>query len=273
MIVLDANIGCGHVLHATRPTATSAVFLDFDGRTRWRELRSGERLMKTLAVLLLMATAQVTEPDQFALPRPDLQHTRKLTLSATSYYIVQPRIVQWGIPLLDMRDKPLGPVLSELEWCWAAQQGIVRITGQTYNVAGSRPVKYDFCSKYFDTREHNLGGSRFKLAHGPYGDGASGFNLVPYRTLAVEKLVIPLGSVVFIPQAVGTVLPNGKQHDGYFFAGDVTASVLKNHIDVFQGLTAADFSFTKFKQGQTVTAFVITDPVIVKTMTELHRAD
>lgn len=72
-----------------------------------------------------------------------------------------------------------------------------------------------------------------------------GYKLFPYRTIAVDKNHIAYGSVVFIPDAVGTEIlkKDGKTflHDGYFFAGDTGAAIKTNHIDVFTGIEAIPF--------------------------------
>lgn len=44
--------------------------------------------------------------------------------------------------------------------------------------------------------------------------------LDPYRSLAADLKLYPLGTVVYIADVVGTVLPNGQVHDGYFIVRD-----------------------------------------------------
>ena len=68
------------------------------------------------------------------------------------------------------------------------------------------------------------------------------YDLVPYRTIAVDEAQIPIGTVLYIPSARGCLLtlPDGKRvrHDGYFFAGDDGYGVHGNHIDVFIGISS-----------------------------------
>lgn len=59
------------------------------------------------------------------------------------------------------------------------------------------------------------------------------FNVVPYRTVAVDPTVILPGSVLFIPQLAHTVLPNGRYHDGYFLAHGVLSQKNKKQICIF----------------------------------------
>ncbi len=69
----------------------------------------------------------------------------------------------------------------------------------------------------------------------PTGRGASGKPVTPLRSLAVDTDVIPLGSVVFIPEYVGLPLPGGGQHDGCFRADDRGSKVTGRHVDIFTG--------------------------------------
>ena len=69
----------------------------------------------------------------------------------------------------------------------------------------------------------------------PYGLAATGDRLVPYRTLAVDPEMVPLGTVLFIPSLVGVRLPSGEVHDGYFLAHDTGQGITGRRIDLFVG--------------------------------------
>src|SRR5262249_18425764 len=65
------------------------------------------------------------------------------------------------------------------------------------------------------------GESRFLvIEHAPFGVGAPGYKLMPYRTVSVDPKRIPLGAVLFVPALVGVRLPSGEFHDGFCFAHD-----------------------------------------------------
>ena len=65
------------------------------------------------------------------------------------------------------------------------------------------------------------GSSRFLVVeHAPFGVGAPGYKLMPYRTVSVDPTRIALGTVLFIPELIGVRLPNGEFHDGFCFAHD-----------------------------------------------------
>lgn len=69
----------------------------------------------------------------------------------------------------------------------------------------------------------------------PSGRGATGKAVTPLRTVAVDTSVIPLGTVIFIPDYVGLPGPDGAQHDGCFIAEDRGIKVVGRQIDVFTG--------------------------------------
>jgi len=80
------------------------------------------------------------------------------------------------------------------------------------------------------------GEARYSIVrNAPYGLGDHGYKLIPFRTLAVDPDVIPLGTVLYVPDLVGVRLPTGEVHDGYVFAHDTGAGITGNRIDVFVG--------------------------------------
>ncbi|MEZ4743113.1 MAG: 3D domain-containing protein [Bdellovibrionota bacterium] len=54
----------------------------------------------------------------------------------------------------------------------------------------------------------------------PYGLGARNNPLVPFRSIAVDKKEIKLGSKVYIKEFEGLQMPGGMQHDGCVVAVD-----------------------------------------------------
>lgn len=66
-----------------------------------------------------------------------------------------------------------------------------------------------------------------------------GCKVVPMRTLAVDKTIIPRRTVVFIKETVGLRMPNGESHDGYWYASDVGGAIKGQRIDLYTGHNAA----------------------------------
>jgi 3D (Asp-Asp-Asp) domain-containing protein len=220
----------------------------------------------------------------FDLPAPSQSSLeRRYTLWATYYRLHQANIARSGYPMLDRQGNALGITLSHRDWCDAALQGSVqvmdgsRVLG-TYNFAGRGTYQQVDCAGFFPTLRtvQDTGRVRFGQASGPFGDGTAGFILVPYRTIAVDRSVIPIGSVIYIPEARGqwVTLPSGEQvvHDGYFYAADVGNAIQGNHIDVFAGTAQrSPFPFVQSRSSSTFTAYLVTDPTIRTALDSIHR--
>lgn len=66
-----------------------------------------------------------------------------------------------------------------------------------------------------------------------------GCRVVPMRTIAVDKTLIPRRTVLFIKETVGLKMPDGKDHDGYWYASDVGGAIKGQRIDLYTGHGAA----------------------------------
>jgi 3D (Asp-Asp-Asp) domain-containing protein len=203
-----------------------------------------------------------------SLTAPALPDLKPISFWATSYWVHHAESVSTGIPLLDMAGKALGPLLKKADWCAAALEGTVRVGTVTYNYAGTKQGTFIDCSEYFAPK---VGYSRFNVARGPFGDGVSGFVLVPYRTIAADPAFLKPGTVIFIPSAVGQSLPGGGKHDGYFFVADRGGAIKGNHLDVFQGDQPANFSFIRSKNEPLFKAFVVTDAHTLDVLARMHK--
>lgn len=232
------------------------------------------------------------ERDQdFAFPEPtDKTRGKELTLWATHYYIHQAQAAVDGYPLLDVAGNSLGVSLSLTDWCLGAVEGTVRVTQedrppQTFNYAKRAETAQVDCSAIVpnlpEESRKDLGRTRFEVTQGPFGTGYKAGDsppllLVPFRTIAVDPKVIPIHSVVYIPDARGTVitLPNGKrlEHDGYFYAADTGSAIECHHIDVFGGIERSNPfpSFIKSQPEGKFTAFIVHDEEITKKLSQAH---
>jgi 3D (Asp-Asp-Asp) domain-containing protein len=160
---------------------------------------------------------------------------------------------------------------------------VTKADGQTatYNFDGTAAARQTTCKPYFSKLSEKklaaLERTRFRIARGPYGDGAKTFVLVPYRTLAVDPEKIDLGSALYIPKARGVKikLPHGSTatHDGYFFAGDVGGAIKNNHVDFFLGISLKNpFKFVTSDDSSTFEAREVADQSIVSLLRALHEA-
>ena len=66
-----------------------------------------------------------------------------------------------------------------------------------------------------------------------------GCKVVPMRTIAVDKSIIPRRTVIFIKETVGLKMPNGATHDGYWYATDIGGAIKGQRIDLYTGRSAA----------------------------------
>jgi 3D (Asp-Asp-Asp) domain-containing protein len=66
-----------------------------------------------------------------------------------------------------------------------------------------------------------------------------GCRVVAMRTVAVDKNLIPKGSILYIKETVGLRMPDGRPHDGYWYASDTGGAIKGQRIDLFTGSSAA----------------------------------
>jgi 3D (Asp-Asp-Asp) domain-containing protein len=226
------------------------------------------------------------DSDSFGLPAP--QATGKpLRLWATWYNVPVVDASPRGFALIDLAGKPISPPIPGRDWCHGALQGVIMIRAQdgtkrTYSYDAEGATASLDCEGYVKhkaTWARTAGRSRFSVSAGPFGDGAAGFQIVPYRTVAVGRHEFPLGTVLYIPAArgVAVTLPSGRKavHDGYFFASDHGGGVHRNHIDVFVGEWPANPfpSFVTSTPDETFEAYVVTDERIRPHLHRLHARD
>lgn len=76
---------------------------------------------------------------------------------------------------------------------------------------------------------------RLDPARFPTGRGALGKPITPLRSVAVDSSVIPLGTILFIPEFKGLDVPGGGRHNGCFIAEDRGLKVVGRQIDIFTG--------------------------------------
>jgi 3D (Asp-Asp-Asp) domain-containing protein len=73
----------------------------------------------------------------------------------------------------------------------------------------------------------------------PWGRGAAGTPITPMRTLAADTTILPMGTVVYIPELDGAPRDEtGEAHDGCFVVEDRGLRVKGEHVDIFTGFAA-----------------------------------
>lgn len=118
-------------------------------------------------------------------------------------------------------------------------QGSGRLsTGETISFAKRNCECAEVCPR----TDQKICFERLDPARFPTGRGALGKPITPLRSIAVDSSVIPLGTVVFIPEFKGLELSESRRHDGCFIAEDRGLKVVGRQIDIFTGdpsMTAA----------------------------------
>ncbi|HKA90470.1 MAG TPA: 3D domain-containing protein [Haliangiales bacterium] len=98
--------------------------------------------------------------------------------------------------------------------------------GRTLNYAGACPCLFSPCFVVLDA------------AH-PWGTGADGRALVPFRSIAVDPTVLAIGARYWVKELAGVTMPGaegGFVHDGCVSADDTGGHILGMHIDFFAAL-------------------------------------
>lgn len=62
-----------------------------------------------------------------------------------------------------------------------------------------------------------------------------GCKVVAMRTAAVDGIAVRRHSILFIKETVGLRMPDGRLHDGYWYASDIGGAIHKGRIDLFTG--------------------------------------
>ncbi len=103
--------------------------------------------------------------------------------------------------------------------------------GRVVNVAGSCGCATSPCFAEVD-------------AGHPWGIGVQNRPLVPYRSVAVDRSVVPYGTKLWVAELDGVAVPGdppwgGYVHDGCVVAADTGGSIVGQHVDWFVGLRAS----------------------------------
>jgi 3D (Asp-Asp-Asp) domain-containing protein len=244
-------------------------------------LEMSKKIILVFLVLQVFVLQAQNAQSDYSIKEPtELANLTKMSLWATQYYIH--RFQSGGsIPLVLSDGTQTGLYADTCDFCTAALEGTAfvqdslgNITILNFDKVGEKSVaNCRSCSKFSKSKlaVENFGKVLWKKSEG-YGDGVLNYKLVPFRTIAVDKSIIPFGTVIFIPKVKGKsiILPNGLEvmHDGYFFAGDTGSAIKENHIDIFTGI----FNENPFKDviqsnpDKTFDAYVVKDQQVINSL-------
>ncbi|HEV2545794.1 MAG TPA: trypsin-like peptidase domain-containing protein [Stellaceae bacterium] len=223
-------------------------------------------------VAVVSLSIHAARGDNFTIAAPTISELPKIVISVGQYHL---HVSQSNgtIPLLNPQGTKLGPLLTENEFCKAAVEGAVEVDGVVYNVAGHGKTRQVDCAPLIGAlaKKYDFGSRRFSRAIGPYGDGVKGNILVPFRTMTSDGKFLAPGTVVFIPKAVGVILPGDRVHDGYFFVGDI-GDLQDSRVDIFEGPDQGPSPFRTAGIKGRVDAYKIADEAIVRRLRQEHAS-
>lgn len=105
------------------------------------------------------------------------------------------------------------------------------VDGRVLNVAGACGCARSTCFVEVDTGH-------------PWGIGVQDRPLQPYRSVAVDRSVVPYGTSLYVAELDGVPVPGtppwgGFIHDGCVVAADTGGGIVGNHVDWFVGLRSS----------------------------------
>lgn len=121
-------------------------------------------------------------------------------------------------------------VPERLAWALRLEGSGLMRDGRIINYTGKCPYGYGTCFEQLDEQEH------------PFGRGAGVRPLVPFKSVAVDPRLVPIGEPIYIPEFDGLVLPDGSIHDGCVRADDTGGGIKRRKMDFFV-VTYGNFRF------------------------------
>jgi len=115
----------------------------------------------------------------------------------------------------------LGSFPEKFAWSLRMEGSGLLADGRVLNTSGKCTYGYGTCFEQLDVRVH------------PYGRGAGPRPLIPFRSVAVDPSIIPIGEPLYIPEFDGMRLPDGTLHDGCVRADDTGGGIKKRKMDFF----------------------------------------
>lgn len=173
---------------------------------------------------------------------------KKTKLWATYYHMPTVRPSWTSVaakPLIDRNGNAVSPPLSIKDWCDAAMQGSIWVDNgkdapTAYMYVDSGGPEQVQCDRYFGDLSGGIKSAtrraRFQPFHHPQACDVRNIPLMAFRTIAVDRDRVKMGTVYYVPKLRGkTFWSNGEffTHDGYLIASDTGGAIEGNHIDMF----------------------------------------
>jgi 3D (Asp-Asp-Asp) domain-containing protein len=123
-----------------------------------------------------------------------------------------------------------GRVPERFAWSLRLEGSGLMKDGRIINYTGKCGYGYGTCFEQLDVAQH------------PFGRGAGLRPLIPFKSVAVDPRLVPIGEPIYIPEFDGLVLPDGSIHDGCVRADDTGGGIKRRKMDFFV-VTYGNFRF------------------------------
>jgi 3D (Asp-Asp-Asp) domain-containing protein len=124
----------------------------------------------------------------------------------------------------------VGAFSSKFIWNLHMEGSALLDDGRVLNYSGACRWGTGTCYQQVDVTTH------------PYGRGAYGRSLVPFKSIAVDPRLVPIGEPLYVPEFDGMMLPDGTFHDGCVRADDTGGGIKLRKMD-FYVMTYGNFRF------------------------------
>jgi 3D (Asp-Asp-Asp) domain-containing protein len=124
----------------------------------------------------------------------------------------------------------IGAYSYKFAWHLRMEGSGLLLDGRVLNTHGNCEYGLGKCFETLDVRKH------------PFGRGAGQRPLVPFKSVAVDPKVVPIGEPIYIPELDGLALPDGTVHDGCVRGDDTGGGIKKRKMDFFV-VSYANFRF------------------------------
>jgi 3D (Asp-Asp-Asp) domain-containing protein len=112
-------------------------------------------------------------------------------------------------------------VLQRFSYALAVEGSGLMADDRVVNIDSKCPFGSGYCYEQLDAKAY------------PFGRGNGTRPLVPFKSVAVDPKVVPIGEPLYIPEFDGLELPDGSIHDGCVRADDTGGHIKGHHIDFF----------------------------------------
>lgn len=126
-----------------------------------------------------------------------------------------------AVDIYNRRGFYVGSFSAKFIWHLRMEGSGLLADGRVVNYAGACNYGTGTCFEQLDAREF------------PFGRGARRRTLVPFKSVAVDPRLVPLGEPLYIPEFDGMRLPDGSVHDGCVRADDTGGGIKQRKLDFF----------------------------------------